>query len=229
MEAVSVPAGLSNRIIERLHAAGVLNDNVATVEVTVPTAVETTVLTAVETTVLTAVETTVHPAITPGPRRVNRRRFVAASVLAVAAAILVAVFFSDLFGTSSDVPWEVMADRWQESLNPQADAWRDAEKLPRGYAVPPGILGTLDGWQPLNSRPGVAIRLVRGDGTVAMLYAVRGTATALPAGPPARPQSTTGGKSVGYWQSNGVIYVLVAPGDERLYRQFVSPSATPLA
>ncbi len=205
MEDVSVPAGLAERITAGLAAKALGGASPAQ-------------------------DAIVSMADSPPlPRRSRRRRLAAASALTAAAAILVALVFSDLLRPRVEVPWEVMADRWQESLNTKPDAWHDGQQLPRGFAVPPGVLGTLGGWQPLGSAAGVAIRLVRGDGREAMLFAVRGSSATLPSGPSARPQSTTGGKAVGYWHSGGVIYVLVVPGDERLYRQFVSPPATPLA
>ena len=205
MSDVSVPAGLAQRIAARLAAAGAGRDTQAEPG-------------------LTAASVEMRR-----PRRPRRWRLAAASSLAAAAVILVALFFSDLLRPRAEVPWEVMADRWQESLSVKAEAWRGGQPLPRGYAVPAGVLGSVGGWQPLSTTAGVAIRLVRGDGSEAMLYAVRGTSESLPGGPPDRPQSTTGGKAVGYWHGSGVIYVLVVPGDERLYRQFVSPKATPLA
>ena len=51
----------------------------------------------------------------------------------------------------------------------------------------------------------------------------------LPAAAPLAPQSTTGGLTIGAWQSQGLVYVLVVEGDERAYRRFLNPGRQPLA
>jgi hypothetical protein len=96
--------------------------------------------------------------------------------------------------------------------------------------VPAEIVATTEGWQPIGKlKHAVAFQLARGGGSTAMLYVVRGADSDLPAAPPAAPQSTTGGKAVGYWHRGGLTYILVVPGDARSYRQFVRAATTPLA
>jgi hypothetical protein len=51
----------------------------------------------------------------------------------------------------------------------------------------------------------------------------------LPPGPPATPQSSTGGWTIGVWQSGGLRYVLVVAGDVRAYRDVIDSHSAPFA
>ncbi|HEX4000607.1 MAG TPA: hypothetical protein VHX65_18810 [Pirellulales bacterium] len=49
------------------------------------------------------------------------------------------------------------------------------------------------------------------------------------AGSPFKPGSSTGGLTIGCWQSARLVYVLVVEGDERAYRGLLDDSSPPLA
>jgi hypothetical protein len=205
LEEVHVPEGLASRLLAGLQA----ENNVAAREH--------------QMTACTAV-----PSVRGRPWR---RRWVAWSSAVAIAAGAVAVFVaSDLWRPASSVPWEEMADGWLAMLDPSPTSWRDVDQSPREFRVPAEIVATAAGWQPIGkSKHAVAFKLVRADGASAMLYIVRGSDSSLPAAAPADAQSTTGGKAVGYWQRGGFTFILVVPGDQRSYRQFVRATATPLA
>jgi hypothetical protein len=159
--------------------------------------------------------------------RWSRRRWLGACS-GIAATILVAAVLSTWFATNSPVALEDVADGWFEQLTPQ---WQDIARAPRGFAVPAAVLATPTSWQWIakQSGPGVAYQLETPSGRKAMLYVVRMARPELPASPPGRPQSATGGRAVGYWRSGQLVYVLVVPGDERSYREFINSAAAPLA
>jgi len=159
--------------------------------------------------------------------RWSRRRWMAACS-GVAATILLAAVLSTWFATSAPVALEDVADSWFEQLTPQ---WQDVARAPRCFAVPAAVLASPTSWQWIarQSEPGVAYQLQSPSGHKAMLYVVRMSRPELPGGPPTRPQSATGGRAVGYWRSGQLVYVLVVPGDERGYREFINSAAAPLA
>jgi hypothetical protein len=101
-----------------------------------------------------------------------------------------------------------------------------------GWRVPNSVVASANGWQSIRvggRGSGIAFRLVgRGIGT-AILFATRIAQDGLPSAPPSRPQSTSGGKSIGYWRHDGVVYIIVVEGDEQLYRRFIGAPSRPLA
>jgi hypothetical protein len=61
------------------------------------------------------------------------------------------------------------------------------------------------------------------------LFVVRLWRDGLPTSPPGRPQWSTGGRSIGYWRSGDLVYVLVVDGNENKYRAFVNSARPPVA
>jgi hypothetical protein len=51
----------------------------------------------------------------------------------------------------------------------------------------------------------------------------------MPSAPPAVPQSSTGGRSIGAWQTGDLVYVLVVEADERHYQRLIKSTSAPLA
>ena len=154
---------------------------------------------------------------------------VGSSLLAVAAGLLIAAYLGGFWPQAGELPLVDLADKWQGELAVHPAAWRSMAQAPAAFPLPTSILATAQSWQPINTVRGVAYKLVHSKGAEAILYAVRLRRSGLPLAPLANPQSTTGGRAVGYWQSGAVIYVLVVPGDERSYRRFISGGTTPLA
>ena len=160
--------------------------------------------------------------------RWSRRQSLAALFSALAAGLLIAAFLGKWFQPRTDSSLEALAEGWQQELGP---TWQDVGRAPRAFAVPSAVIVAPAGWQAIGKKTavrGIAFQLVNANGGIATLYVVRLTQSGLPTAPPAAPQSTTGNKAISYWQSGGLIYVLVVP-NERSYRSFVSSSHAPLA
>ena len=62
----------------------------------------------------------------------------------------------------------------------------------------------------------------------ATLYVVQRNVPGLPAIPPDRPSSSTGGKSAAAWQAGNTLYVLVVEGDAGMYSSYLDQSHGPL-
>lgn len=83
----------------------------------------------------------------------------------------------------------------------------------------------------LFGRTGVAYELASAEGTTARLYVLRLHASprapdlrkVLPHSPPERPVFTEN-LTTAAWQEGGLVYVLVVPGPEASYRQFLRPA-----
>ncbi len=219
MEQVPVPAGLGDRILERLGRGQPLSQ-------TQSAAGEQS-----GAMVLPWVEAQPDGASVEMARvapRFSRRQSLGALVAALAAGLVFAAFLGKWLQPRSDSSIETLADGWQQALGPK---WQDVQRAPRALAVPSAIIVPPTGWQAIgtySSVRGVAYQLVDAKGNIATLYVVRLAQSGLPAAPPTAPQSTTGNKAIGYWQSGGVTYVLVVP-NERSYRTFVNASQRPLA
>lgn len=164
------------------------------------------------------------PAAAP---RSNRRRWLWAIASGLAATVLVALTVQWL-RPASELPLEAIAEQWQSQLG---DRWQVIEQAPRDFPVPEAITVPPAGWQAIGKFPTsrvLAYRLDHPRAGTATLFVTRVTRANLPGAPPEKPQWSSGGKSVGYWQSNGLMYVLVAP-EGRGYRSFVRTSTVPLA
>jgi hypothetical protein len=214
MDRVSVPQGLADRILDRLRAAEPA--------VKAPRDVDTKSAQLEVQTPIGAPSTSVRPA-----SRVawSRRRWLAVGS-ALAAALVVAVYVGEYLQRDDETPVEIMADAWLAELVPK---WQEMAQAPREFEVAPAIIAEPTGWQrigKLGAVRGVAYKLVHATAGTARLFVVRLSKVGLPTSPPNRPQWSTGGRSVGYWQSGELVYVLVVEGNENTYRAFVN-SARP--
>lgn len=212
MEEVTVPDGLAERILQELRS-----DAVSAGELNGSPSQPPTVDAAVQLARRQELDS-----------RWSRRKWLA-GFTTIAATILVAALLSVWLPGDGDRPLEEVAEGWFQELSGN---WQEAKQPPGEFPLPGAITASPTSWQWLakhSSARGVVYRLQDRAGTTALLYVVHLTRTGLPATPPARPQSNTAGKAVGYWQTGDKVYVLVVPGDERSYRAFVSSSPVPLA
>jgi hypothetical protein len=100
---VAVPAGLADRILASLDGAS--NSAASPAQHPAPAV----------------------PSIHFRPRP-WRRRWMAWSTAAIAASALAIIVVSDVWRPAREVPWEELADRWLESLDPAPSAWRQADR-----------------------------------------------------------------------------------------------------
>jgi hypothetical protein len=213
IEEVAVPSGLSQRILSRLSAAqpdGLLTGAVAD-------ACESAAL---------ASDGWVSALV--APRFWSRRRWAATALSAAAAALLVSLCVH-LVRQPNQIDLELLAADWQAEL--QKDKWRQIADAPRDLMVPASVKATPVHWQwigDFTSARVAAYELAQAGAGKAMLYVTRMARPDLPAAPPLKPQSDTGGKAIAWWQSGGLVYVLVLDkGND--YQKFVQPSITTLA
>lgn len=224
LEQVPLPAGLAERILDQLKAGQ-------------PAAAGKTISASMNSALAVpadgaSAESDASPSCVRSPwlqlRPGSRRRWLAAAS-AVAATVLVAVLVARHLRSDVDTPVETMADVWLAGLGSQ---WHDMHEAPPDFEIPSAIMAEPAGWQRLArvaGGRGVAYQLVHRNAGTAKLFVVRLAVAGLPASPPATPQSSTGGKSIGYWRSGAHLYVLVVEGNERSYRAFVNSSRMPLA
>ncbi|HUT95614.1 MAG TPA: hypothetical protein VMY37_39525 [Thermoguttaceae bacterium] len=161
------------------------------------------------------------------PRRRFSRRWLLAggAVAAVAASLVLAIVVPDR------VP---VLDRDEVLKAAKADFenWIAQGQLP-GKSEPPAdyplsrdinVRQAL--WRPIDGFlgcQGVAydLSLGRRGAPRATLYVVRATVPGLDNAPPSKPSSETGGWSVGAWQTDELLYVLVVQGGRRAYQRFL--------
>jgi len=212
LDQVDVPADLAARIMQRLALSGAT----------------------AESPLASVVSAASQPAIAPDDAvelsrqtRWSRRHWLGAAALGLSAALLVlaAGFW---LRQGSDLPLEVLAERWQEELGPK---WESPDQVPANLPPAEAIRIQPARWQWIGRftpTPVVAYELVHPVAGKAMLYVTEMTRAGLPGVPPLTPQWRSGGQAVGYWHSGDKVYVLVVP-DERSYRAFVRGSTAPLA
>lgn len=218
LEAVSVPPGLSERIVDCLRAAqgeSAQRDSADLLAGTVAAAAEIR-------------ETSGEAQVSPSPtRHAWSRRHWAGGVSAALVACVVVLAVGYWLRQGSDLAIEILADQWHAELGGN---WQ-LGSAPRDFTVPTAILVSPARWQRIGSFaavPVVAYELWHPTAGKAMLYVARMTRPGMPAAPPPDPQWTSGGKAVAYWQSDSRLYVVVFE-NERNYRAFVRPSTTPFA
>jgi hypothetical protein len=163
----------------------------------------------------------------------NRDRFISRRrmIVSVAAAILLSAGIWLLRSPSVPTGGEVTSEaaQWFTQL---ADLWQPIAQAPADLALPSAIAGDPRGWQSVAktiARKGIVYRLTQGAEGRAVLYVLSAKRAGLSATLPLNPQSSTGGLSIGAWQSQGLVYVLVVEGDQRAYRRFLRPGRQPLA
>ncbi len=215
MEKVEVPPGLAERIVARLGAVGEPSAGLLAGAVDEATRVEP------------ATDGDAQVSLAPKRTSWSRRHWVGAAGLGVGAAALV-IAAGYWLAQGSDLPLEVLAERWQAELK---DDWQPLAKAPQNFPTPNAIRVEPQRWQWIGRftpTPVVAYELNHPKAGKAMLYVAEMPRSGLPGAPPVSPQWRSGGQAVGYWRSGDKVYVLVVP-DERTYRAFVQSSAVPLA
>jgi hypothetical protein len=212
MHDVAVPDGLADRLLARLAmgraAALAASEGPSTVE----------------NAVVTPLSCDVSPAVGGWSRR-----GLLAIVSTVAATVVVGVYVARYLQSDADASVESLADTWLAELDAN---WVGMDQAPRNYVVPAAITAEATGWQRIHSLGrflGVAYRLESPRAGAARLFVVRLAKSGLPSSPPVKPQWTTGGRSIGYWQSGELTFVLVVEGNEDNYRSFANVSRMPIA
>jgi len=222
MPRVPVPADLAQRILKALSSGLATSQSVDT-----ESGVETEAIgTALAAGTPTTTDTAVAPA--PSPSAWPRRRWLAAGS-AVAATVIVGVFLTQYLGRGDETALETLAEGWMADLQP---TWQNLANAPSRFEIPRAVTARATGWQrigKIGGVRGVAYELTHATAGTARLFVVPLARSGLPTSPPAAPQSTTGGKSIGYWRSGGLVYVLVVNGNARSYRAFVSTARMPVA
>jgi hypothetical protein len=213
MEQVEVPAGLAERILAALGQQPAPSASLAH-------AVDNA----------QRVEADPNATVAPRPAEApwSRRQWLAAASV-IAATLLVAVFAGQYFRTDDELAPDEMVDAWLADLSPR---WNEMHDVPPDFVLPVSLTTEPSGWQSFrgaNGVRGVAFKLVRANVGNALLLVVRLSRPTAPTSPPSRPQSTTGGKSIGYWRSGQLLYVLVVEGTEREYRTYVNAAGSPVA
>jgi hypothetical protein len=235
MEQVPLPPGLAERLIDRLNASSepaVLRRSIAAAvqSAAVRPLCATGSASASADDTGSATGTQRKPFLGSGAGRWSRRQWVGLSALATLAAGLLIAAGLFVSRPSAEIALETMAEDWLKELDAHPAAWRGMQSPPRDFAIPASLMASPASWQPVGQyAKGIAYKLEHPKAGAAMLYVVRLSRPGLPTAPPGVPQSTTGGKAVGYWRSGGIIFVLVVPGDERNYRTFVRSAPVPLA
>jgi hypothetical protein len=225
MQSGSVPSGLESRLLAalRVDQAGSANES------RTPVSAGESARPSIPADVMTAPAPSGESAVSLSATERSswsRRRWLAACG-SVAATIVVAAFLNAWLRDRSPLPFEEEAVTWVDQLSP---TWQDISRAPAGFPVPAALLAAPVAWQWMEQgRLGVAYQVETAAGVRATLFVVKSSRADLPTSPPAMPQSTTGGRAIGYWRAGDQICVLVVPGDARSYRAFVNPSAAPLA
>jgi hypothetical protein len=208
LAAVSVPAGLEQRLLARLAAANRSPGST---------------LAHVDEAIVAATEATPSPDdARPTTRSAGASRRWLGITAALATAAALALIGWNQFSTEA-ITLEALPERAAQyfsqddrAAEPATEAWPISRQIPRrAGATRRGVSDFLD-------REAVAYDL-RYRRVKATLYVVQATVDGLPNSPPMRPDATTGGYAVGSWQDGDLLYVLVVSGSEREYRRFVEP------
>ena len=181
----------------------------------------------------------------PGPiaqvlkprKRLSRRRLLAATAgVAVAASVVVALVVGN-GGQPVRQPEEV----WQGARDFFERDWEEPSELVATSQPPAAYPAGADfgisnfpqiRWRQirgfLGECKGVAYDMEPPGSPRATLYVVKCKVPGLSfSAPPFAPSSTTGGRSIGAWQTGGLLYVLVVEGGDRTYRGFLpNPTLT---
>jgi hypothetical protein len=161
----------------------------------------------------------------PVPYALRRRMF---SLVALAASLLIAVTAVWVLRWRDSGPSDpaALAESWYAAITPK---WRDAP-APKGFQVPDSIMARPQSWQWASKQVGskAVVYDLSDQGGRAALFVVRMPPAGLQSSP-LPPQSTTGGLTIGVWEQGGLRYALVVVGDERRYRGLINAAQPPLA
>ncbi|HEX4147054.1 MAG TPA: hypothetical protein VHY91_26385 [Pirellulales bacterium] len=217
--AVAVPADLAARLLAGLQRSAESQPAVTDARVAAPVSTAPAV---------PAPATTLALPHAAARRPLSRRRVLTALAASVLAATGV---WTVLRSTSTPAAGELSTEaaQWFADLN---DHWQPIAEAPANLPLPSAVVGKSRGWQAVTktvARRGVVYSLAKGAKSRAVLFVLSAKRPGLPSTVPLEPQSTTGGLTIGAWQSQGLVYVLVVQGDERAYRRFLQPGRQPLA
>lgn len=195
MHNVALPSGLENRLLARLHEAALGNTQ--------------------------RLNTPPPPTDTASAGRntsLSRRQWLVWSTglaSAIAASVAAVMFFRpapplERYDLEAGRDWHnqiVAAHDWQ-SVKPndldELAQQADLQLVPQRYRDASEVVG----------RDAYAYDLTIPGGATATLFVIpQATRAGLPTSPPARPQSSTLGLSIAYWQRGDVIYVVVIESD----------------
>jgi hypothetical protein len=180
----------------------------------------------------------VGPAATEGSRRpmLLAQPWAGAVSLGAAAAVALAAYFVFRPAGGAWTPDEILASDWLANVDEAAAEQTLVEVVPppRKYPAAKALTVQPATWRwvkgLLGRSRGVAYQL-RAPAAKATLYVIDDDAGhdspqigPLPASPPSGPRSTTGGRAMSVWRSNGLVYILVVQGGAAEYKAFVSPA-----
>jgi hypothetical protein len=220
---VSLPEGLSRRLLERLAAAQAEKSPLSRVaEQVAPPAGKA--------------------ASGWGPRRFSRRWLAVAAAALAAAAVLLATAW--LWTHRSDAYTSVAAVEEEATYFFQSESPAPSHQLgevspPADYPLSREVVRTLQvRWRPIQGflgRAGVAYDLAAPAGPAgpaalrATLYVVSRVIPGLRATvPPPEPRRSTAGCSTAVWQEGDLLYVLVVEGGPGVYRGYLRSPSGPL-
>jgi hypothetical protein len=169
-------------------------------------------------------------------RRSSRKRIW--SMIAVAASLLFALSLATFWPRHQRLTDELLrsdsgASTWYADVSDRA-SWTPLGPHERGlaqYPFPNSIRAAAKSWSDASStvgQPSVAYQLATG--RRAALFVIPTNDFDGPSTPLSKPQYSTGGWTIGWWQSEGLVYVLIVEGDERTYQDLLNSAAQgPLA
>ncbi len=226
---VPVPDGLADRILARLNAAG--TEKVITDTAAPPGSAMAESLAGVQ-----PVNAAVRPLrFMPRLSRFAASRPILTGGMAAALAAIVLLAAVGVLRRMGSSDREISPELAIEQFNsdPHGEGTLlDARPAPSGYpcseflSLPPSTR-----WRDVVDFQGakaVAYDFQGPQGAGATLYVLRGKAAGSPSSPPWSPQHTTGNRAVGWWQEEGLVYVLVVEGDAADYRQLLQSGSGPV-
>jgi hypothetical protein len=166
--------------------------------------------------------------------RSRRRTFIA--IAAVAAALL--IFFGGYWFWPRRPAFTydrllTLGGQWFAQMRAHAD-WQPLppHEIVRDYPPPDAIRTHPDRWADVSDligTPACAYGLTTFDGRRAVLFVIYQPAEIANSTPALTPASSTGGLTIGCWQSGNLAYVLAVEGTDRSYRSLLNETAPPLA
>jgi hypothetical protein len=226
---VPVPSGLAERILARLPSSSEpVTNGFRVAESAAATATQSA---APPTSPAAVSPAAVSVAAAPSRRRFSKRAW---SLAGLAASLFIAVGLvafwpphkplsaSTLIGSSGDwyaqlangTSWQKVAGHGGDlAMYPPANAVR---VRPQRWSNVSSLVG----------EDAVVYDLTMA-GHRAMLFVIPNDDPVAGPTPPLTPPSSTGGLMIGCWQSQGMVYVLVVEGDERVYQNLIDSSAQP--
>lgn len=203
MDDVDLPAGLAARMKARLAASSPAPDEADSANCEVPATVSVS-----------------------QPVETNRRRWLWATVSAVAASLAVAVGIWQ-FGIPRDVAlsreqFRILSQEFH-TLAQDSSAWQtDLTQAPAGLPFPQNaLMARVKGFKTFAKDRHAVAYDVSYQNRRATVIVYSGTAPGLQLVPPRNPSFNSQGVCIGLWQRNGLLFALVVEGSASNYRQFL--------